>query len=307
MFRFSVALLLLSLCIVGSAQEWVEHEGLEYNCETIQQILEDYGAADLVRINGQIASVTNIFDLVFAPCPWSDVPNDAGDEATEPSAATSAPMAPVIEVEDSLFSFNSVDDGQRPVLGPIALPQGLYRISVVTNDYIRLAPTTVVGDCGYDFQVKALNLRSGVASSGIQSLYEATSDCEVVFEIELIKGDWTIYVETVDRELAPTIELAAEMSRFSSAELGYQPIIGPVAISAGAYVFTVTTDDFFSVESYALSQDCGLDLGHHIFILGPGDASEGADSLVEVESDCIALLDVHTVDEDWVMDIKRVS
>lgn len=307
MVRYCIVVGLLMLCMTGSAQEWVEHEGLEYNCETIRKILEDHGDADFARIEGQIASLKDVFGVWFAPCFDSNGASEAtGDRAT-PTSAAEAPRGSAIIVENSLYSFNNMDDGQRPVLGPIALPQGLYRIRVITDDAIRLAPTTVSGDCGFDFKIKSMNLKTGVASSGIQSIYEAKSDCEVVFEIELIEGDWTIYIETVDRELEPTIELAAELSTYSSAELDLQPIIGPIAIPAGTYTFTATTDGFFTVQSYALSENCGSDLEHHIFLLAPGEASDGADSLVEVETDCIALLDVISVDEDWIITIKRLS
>ena len=307
MFRFSIALLPLLLCIVGSAQEWVEREGIEYSCATIRLILEEHGDADFARIDGQIASVNEFFDVLFAPCLDSKVASETTGETAAPTSAAEAPPGSAIIVANSLYSFNNIDDGQRPVLGPLALQRGLYRITVITDDAIRLAPTTVGGDCGFDFKIKSMNLRTGVASLGIQSLYEAKSDCEAAFEVLYVADNWKIYIENVDPALDPVMELQADSVIISSDELGHQPIIGPIAVPAGAYTFTATTDDFFTVQSYALSQNCGLDMEQHIFLLGPGDASEGADSLVEVETDCIALLDVKSVDEDWIIAIKRLS
>ena len=304
MYRFPVALAFLIFCVVVSAQEWVEQDDVEYNCGTINAILADYGRHAFARYEGQVASVKDIFERVFPYCPDADVSEsevaeaDAGGDATDRAAETP---------EDGRFSFSSSADGQQPALGPITLPKGLYHFTLVTTDAISVEPITLSDDCGFDFLFKKMRSRKGKASSGIHNLFAAETDCDLILQVQHVQEEWTLDIKRVDPDRPPAIEIATGSYSVSSDDEGYQPVLGPIKVAAGTYTVTATTDDFFNVKPYPLSADCGLDPRLHILFLGPGEASEGAETVIEVESDCILLLDIEGLVDDWTLVFEMAS
>ena len=141
-----IALTLVS--ITSSAQEWIEYEGIEYNCDSLNAIINEYGDYDFARIGNQMASVRAFFTLIFPLCPLSDEAVDVIDEFDAIATGEEASDHALPVVENSLYAFNSVDDGQRPVLGPIAFPKGLYRFTAVTDDRINVRTTAESDGCG---------------------------------------------------------------------------------------------------------------------------------------------------------------
>ena len=153
MFRFLVALALLTFCIAASAQEWVEHGGAEYNCSVLNGILVDYGDSDLSRSGDRVMTVGELFAIMFPSCP---APTDTatGETPVDTDASSS----------DALFSFSSDEAGLQPVLGPLTLPAGVYVFTATTDGYMTVSPQSLSGDCGFDLKVSIFSLSRGRSS-----------------------------------------------------------------------------------------------------------------------------------------------
>ena len=144
-------------------------------------------------------------------------------------------------------------------------------------------------------------------------------NCEVLNKIvatygheDFLRSDGT--VSTVADQFAfsfPACPITTETSdsdySFNSTDEGLQPVLGPIFLPAGIYIFTATTDDYMSVRPTSLSGNCGSDLKYSIFSISPGEGSDGAQSVVTAESDCNVLLEIDNIDEEWTLDIEKVS
>ncbi len=144
-------------------------------------------------------------------------------------------------------------------------------------------------------------------------------NCEVLNKIVATYGDEDFLrsdgtVSTVADQFAsffPACPITTETSdsdySFNSTDEGLQPVLGPVFLPAGIYIFTATTDDYMIVRPTSLSGNCGSDLKYSIISISSGEGSDGAQSVVTVESDCNVLLDIDNIDEAWTLDIEKVS
>ncbi len=282
------------------AQEWVEHAGIEYNCDVLNGILEDYGDKSFARSAGSVTIVSDVFGTFFPSCPSAmlTASNDSN---------------PVVQVVDSKpaftensYSFSSVDEGLQPVLGPISLTKGVYIFTATTEDFMIVSPTSLAGDCGSDLKYSIFSISAGDGSNGAQSVVEAEEDCSVLLEVSLVSQRWTLSIKHIIPSQSAKLIASDGSYSFSSVER-LQPVLGPLLLSAGVHVFTATTDDFMLVTPTLLSGDCGSDLKYSIFSISAGDGSNGAQSLVEAEEDCTVLLEVSMVSDAWTLDIEKVS
>ena len=86
---------------------------------------------------------------------------------------------------------------------------------------------------------------------------------------------------------------------------GAQPVLGPLSLSEGYYVITMTTEGTARVEGIAL-EGCGKDLDGTIHNLSATQAIRGAENLVEVESDCTFYLELSKITAPWELTIEKV-
>ena len=63
-----IVLIILMLNIVSNAQDWIEKDGIEYNCAVVLSILGDYGDESLTRQSGLQGSVEDYFEGEFPTC-----------------------------------------------------------------------------------------------------------------------------------------------------------------------------------------------------------------------------------------------
>ena len=293
MLRFLVALAVLTLSIAANAQDWVEHGGAEYNCSVLNGILADYGDRDLSRSSDSAMTVGELFAIMFPSCPPA-VDARMGEASVESDASPS----------DAHYSFSSDEYGLQPVLGPVTLPAGIYVFTATTAGFMSVIPQSLSGDCGLDLMVAIFNLSHGQGDSGAQSVVDVEADCNVLFEIGNATSGWTM-----DIVAATDLGTAAVTGKYSTASVdeGMRPVLGPLALAKGVYVFTATTAGFMALIPQSLSDDCGLDLMVAIFNLSQGQGASGAQSVVEVEVDCNVLLDVSNTTQEWTLDIRKSS
>ena len=89
--------------------------------------------------------------------------------------------------------FNTENDGQRPVLGPISLESGLWRVTFTTAGFGSVRTETLSGDCGTDTYL--FNAFQGDAADGSEIVYETGRACEVLIEISNTSEPWELSFE----------------------------------------------------------------------------------------------------------------
>ena len=93
---------------------------------------------------------------------------------------------------------------------------------------------------------------------------------------------------------------------FSSATEGLHPVLGPLALEAGIYQFTLTTERAGIVKPTPLTDACGSDLEKSILNISAGQGEIGAESLVVVEGKCQVYLELTNLREDWTLSIEKL-
>ncbi len=94
------------------------------------------------------------------------------------------------------FSWDSETEGQLPVIGPVLFPDGLYRATVTTNDYLTLRIETLSGDCDPGGGRALFILSADDASDGAQAVFRSDS-CAALIEISRVDEDWELSFELI--------------------------------------------------------------------------------------------------------------
>ena len=297
--RLAVVITLVLVSAIAVAQDWVEQAGQEFNCDVLNGILEDYGEREMVRAGARTMTVKEMFAALFFPiCPA------AGEAAETASKASAAGVALDATAPETLFSFSSEEHGLQPVLGPLSFPAGIYVATLTTDDYMTVGSKALSGDCGSDLRYSLIGVSAGEGSGGAQTVFEVESDCAVMLDVGLVSQSW--YLDIVSARDLARLSVSSRYS-FSSDIEGLQPVLGPIPFDNGLYIVTVTTDGYMTVGSKILSGDCGSDLRYSLIGVSAGEGSDGAQDIFEVESDCVALLDIGLSDEAWSLDIEKAS
>jgi hypothetical protein len=109
-----------------------------------------------------IETITELTALL----PDADDPVEVMDEITSVIAAA--------KIECSGLSFNSDDDGLEAVIGPVDIPEGLYRATATADGFLAVQIEPLEGDCGpTGFGSAIFNLSQGDAVDGAESLLES--------------------------------------------------------------------------------------------------------------------------------------
>ena len=90
-----------------------------------------------------------------------------------------------------------------------------------------------------------------------------------------------------------------------SGHAGAQPVLGPLPLHEGFYIFKLTTDGGAKVEAISLDE-CGKDLSGALFSISAGQAIYSAESLVQAEGNCIVYLELSKISASWTLEIAKV-
>ncbi len=90
-----------------------------------------------------------------------------------------------------------------------------------------------------------------------------------------------------------------------SGRQGAQPVLGPLTLHAGYYVVTLKTDGAARVDATALD-GCGKDMDSTLFNISAGQAVLGAENLVQIESDCVAYLELSKITAPWSLEMEKI-
>jgi hypothetical protein len=114
---------------------------------------------------------------------------------SEDIAAIQSELA-ALDAECRGLSFSSEVDGSQPVIGPIILEEGVYRVTFTTDGYGSISGTVLEGDCEREIRL-IFNESEGDASDGSQAVLDIEGDCEVLLELDNITDDWTLTIESL--------------------------------------------------------------------------------------------------------------
>lgn len=215
----------------------------------------------------------------------------------------SAEPTPVVEdspennVETVIFS--SEQDGMQAYIGPVDLPNGIYRVTAETEGYLIMDMEADQGNCMLPLSMgtNIFNLTAGDASVAAQSLL-AAENCIAYFDVSNTREPWRIEMVTLTSN-----DITALAEQYYSEDVGRQPVIGPVYMNE-RYRFTVTTDGFFIMEILELDGDCGSQ--PLLFNLTAGQASAGASAGFRA-TDCVGFIGISNTSEPWTLDIEVIE
>lgn len=94
------------------------------------------------------------------------------------------------------LNFNSDDEGMMPVIGPVEIPEGLYRATLTTDGYFIMELDPLSGKCGEGsrFSNSIYLIMAGTASDGAQVVINSEG-CEALFSISNVNEPWTLSFE----------------------------------------------------------------------------------------------------------------
>ena len=119
----------------------------------------------------------------------------AADTELEPLALLQAIKEAVDEALSSCSDhvYTSEEEGRQPVLGPIALEAGLWRVTLDTTGFFIASLTALDGTCETRGFGGMYNIMQGQGDNA-QTLIESEG-CEALIEISNVTADWTLEFE----------------------------------------------------------------------------------------------------------------
>lgn len=195
--------------------------------------------------------------------------------------------------------FSSSDSGLQPVIGPVDIPTGLYRVTATTQGFMIVEVDTVSGTCEHNMLGNLFNLSQGQATSGAEAIF-ASNSCRALIKISNTQQNWTLSFEAIT-----PLDVTDIQPHYDSNTEGLQAVIGPVRFQNGQYRVTATTTGFIIAKVETISGTCddGI-LG--LFNLSQGQASSGAQNLLKT-TDCLAFIQVHNTQEHWTLDFELLQ
>jgi len=94
------------------------------------------------------------------------------------------------------LNFSSDVEGMMPVIGPVGIPEGLYRVTLTTEGYFGMTVDALDGVCGEGTRMssRAFNVFSGTATAGAEIVI-ISEGCEALFSVSNVTAPWTISFE----------------------------------------------------------------------------------------------------------------
>lgn len=94
------------------------------------------------------------------------------------------------------LSFNSDDEGLMPVIGPIEIPEGVYRVTLVTEGYFIMKVDALDGACGEGTRMSsnAFNVGRDSATNGAEVVI-ISEGCEALLSVSNVTKSWTLGFE----------------------------------------------------------------------------------------------------------------
>lgn len=121
-------------------------------------------------------------------------------ETTPPSATPEPSVTPEPSATPAPLIFDSATYGLIAVIGPVEIPEGVYRAEAVTGGFIIVHINPVEGECGAgtSFLTTGLfSLSKGEATTGAEAIFTSRG-CSVLMEVSNTQEAWTLSFEKVN-------------------------------------------------------------------------------------------------------------
>jgi hypothetical protein len=210
-----------------------------------------------------------------------------------------------------LFADDDSGEGLDPLIADLPLPEsGTYRIVVTRCSFCDATETarftlTLSGASGGEVTVNneetAAQSVSIAEGCDIGAYVERLNQAVAVVDTEDV-AQVLASMEALQQTITATRAACAGLA-FSSAELGNQPVIGPLEIPNGAWVVTVTTDGYYIAEVTTLAGDCDES---HLFIESAGTSTNGTSKVITTAG-CRMLIEISNVTEPWTLTFEQVE
>jgi hypothetical protein len=116
----------------------------------------------------------------------SDTPADALRQIEE--------LVSTVRTECYGLTFTSEQEGMQPVIGPVSIPEGLYRATATTTGFMIAEVDPLEGQCSARGFGSLFNLSRDTAIDGAQAVFES-SGCEALIAISNTREPWTLKFE----------------------------------------------------------------------------------------------------------------
>lgn len=94
------------------------------------------------------------------------------------------------------LNFSSETDGQNPLIGPIEIPAGLYRVTFTTSGRGLIDLAAIDGECEAERGGNMFAALDGEALEGIEGLV-TSEGCEALITFDRMSEDWTLTFEKI--------------------------------------------------------------------------------------------------------------
>jgi hypothetical protein len=84
---------------------------------------------------------------------------------------------------------------EQPVLGPLEIPDGVYRVTVKTDGYFSLQMDTISGNCGDEKYLFLIT--KGDAKNGAQIVLKPSDQCKALLTVSNASDPWQLQFENL--------------------------------------------------------------------------------------------------------------
>jgi hypothetical protein len=102
----------------------------------------------------------------------------------------------MFQAECSGLSFSSEIEGLQPVIGPVEIPEGVYRAIATTEGFMSASVEVIEGECEGRSFGSLFNLFQDQATEGAEALF-ISEGCTAFIEISNTTEPWTLVFEKV--------------------------------------------------------------------------------------------------------------
>jgi len=253
-------------------------------------------SSDLADFSAQMQSSTSASAVLDEVTVWLAASQGACANSTQPIQVASEPGAP----KEPVLAFSSAQDGNQPVLGPVTIPDGVYRIRLVTDGFFSAELEELEGTCDLSTTFGFFNIMMDAASGGAEVLF-VSSGCEALITTSNVTKAWTLDFY----QLGPD-DVKPVKAEYSSEIDGSMPLLGPLQFEDGRYKITLVTDGFMSASIETVNGDCEISGFMGLFNIMADQASDGAQALLTTK-ECIGLITMSNVTEDWTLTFELIK
>lgn len=260
---------------------------------TAQSCDVDIMSGDLIKFAVNINDLEDPSPLLDEIAAWVATQQTACGENAAPEATVS------IEDKQPVLTYSNTINGMQPVIGPIDLTDGVYRVRAVTSGFMIVTPEVTKGTCQLTSVFGMFNLSQGQGEQGAEVLLIAEG-CQLILSVSNTTQDWTLEFFQVTES-----DIKDVQTTYSNEIYGNMPVLGPIRFPNGRYRVTVTTLGFFIANVETVTGTCQTDSFLGLFNLSSGDAIQGAQTLLTT-TDCVAFVTISNVTEDWSLKFEAL-